>query len=733
MALEAVAEVAVDVKHPSAKKEYFYTIPDELVPAVGAGDLVLVPFNNTKVNGVVMRVFGPGEYSGEYRLKNLIKKEQVSLPPEMVDLSRSLARYYGAAPIDFLKLMLPPAIGVKQEAVYRAVVEKCVLSDRAVNQKKIFDLLAAFGPLTAREICGKIDLPLSSIQGALSGLVKKGMVIREYRVIRRKPETVPDASLSRPLNLTAEQAAAVDQICRNMAGEKKTVLLYGVTGSGKTEVYIRAIEKALYAGKKALLLVPEISLTPQMLTVFQARFPQKVAVIHSRLSQGERFDEWHRIYSREADIVIGARSAVFAPVRDLGLIIIDEEHESSYKQMEHPFYDARVVARIRAEREGAMLIMGSATPSVESYFKALKGDYLLVKLTKRVSGRPLPSLEIIDMKEELKSGNRHIFSRKLFAGMKEAIVRGCQVILFLNRRGHSTFVICRDCGFVLKCPHCDISLTYHFEDRSGRCHYCGFQIKAPDVCPVCGGGNIRYFGAGTEKVEQEVNRLFPGIKTIRIDADSTSRKGSLEQMLSCFKRGEAQILIGTQAVAKGLDFPKVALVGIISADTSLNMPDFRAGERTFQLITQVAGRAGRGQFPGRVYVQTYCPESFAINAACKNNFAGFYMKELENRRQHNYPPFCHLLNIIFAGPREEVIKAEAFNMKQFFMSKGFDGVEIYGPAPAPRLRIKDNYRYHILLKSREEETLIQVEDFLKSLKKNSKINVAWDMDPQDLL
>ena len=380
-----------------------------------------------------------------------------------------------------------------------------------------------------------------------------------------------------------------------------------------------------------------------------------------------------------------------------------------------------------------MLILGSATPSVESYYKAAKGEYALVKLTKRVSGRPLPKLEIIDMISELKSGNRHIFSRKLLAGIKATLDANKQVILFLNRRGHSTFVLCRDCGFVLKCRYCDISMTYHFNEKSAKCHYCGYTVKAPDLCPQCSGENIRYFGAGTEKVEQEARKFFPDSRTLRIDSDSTSKKGSMEKMLLAFKKGAAQILIGTQAVAKGLDFPNVALVGIVSADTALNIPDFRCGERTFQLITQVAGRAGRGDIPGRVYVQTYAPESFAIKAACNLNITGFYQEELKIRHKALYPPFCHMLNIRFKGRHEEEVRKEAERVKTILNEKHDREIIIYGPVPAPKSRIKENYRYNILLKSKQVQILTEICNEMRKISTNSSVDMAWDMDPQDLL
>jgi len=725
------AIVAVDVKHPSAKREYSYLIPAKMILKIG--DVVQVPFNNFKTSGVVTDIDCIDQLPGDYELKSIGKKEDESIFPELVELSRKLAEFYGAAIIDFLKLMLPPKVSCKKETVYFLMDRKDVPSDRAFNQKKVFNFLLDSKAVSVKEISSSINMSQASVRAALSALQSKGIVKKDFRTVRRKPLILSQDKVFRPKVLTPEQVRAINKINANLQRGKKTMLLYGVTGSGKTEVYLQVIETVLKQGEGVILLVPEISLTPQLLTIFQDRFPGKIAVLHSRLSPGERYDEWKRIEAGEAKIVIGARSAIFSPVKELGLIIIDEEHESTFKQGEFPYYDGRMVAKMRARHQDAMLLLGSATPSVESYYKVAQGEYLLATLKKRVRERALPEIEIIDMREELKSHHRHIFSRKLIQGMKEAISQGKQIILFLNRRGHSTFVICRNCGFTLRCNHCDISLTYHFKEKVAKCHYCGFAVPAPKICPKCQSKNIRYFGAGTEKIEQEVKRLFPGVSTLRIDSDTTSRKGSLERMLSKFRRGKAQVMVGTQAVAKGLDFPKVTLVGIISADTSINMPDFRAGERTFQLITQVAGRAGRGDVPGKVYVQTYTPESFAIRSACEHNFSGFYKDELMNRLGANYPPFVELLNIVFTGAAEEQLINETSKLKDYLSAEFSNKIEVFGPVPAPRSRIKDNFRYHILLKSKDLDILVKIGNYLKDYPKNRRVNMTWDLAPQDLL
>lgn len=726
------AKVAIDAKHPSIKKEFLYKIPDNIKKVLKVGDVVQVPFNKAQVDGIVTEIIKIDENFLDFRLRSIMKKYPFTLSANMLQLGKILAIYYGTSIIDFLRLMLPPKTGIRYEIFYCIKNSEATFSNRAYSQKRIYNGILNSGPSTIEELAEKFNMTKAAVRAVTSTLVKKDIVKKERRITFRRSETTQNLNNVEHYKLTPEQQEAIKTIRKSYSEGKRTVLLHGVTGSGKTEVYIRCIEKVLKKGKQALLLVPEISLTPQMLAIFRSRFPGKVAEIHSRLSPGERFDEWQRIYNNDAKVVIGARSAVFAPVKDLGIVIIDEEHDSSYKQFEYPYYDARKVAEIRSKQHDIPLIIGSATPSIESYYKATKNQYGLAKLTKRVLGRSLPSIEVVDMRKELKSGNRLIFSRKLLKGIHETLSLGYQVILFLNRRGHSTFVLCRDCGFVLKCPHCDISLTYHFRDRMAKCHYCGYQVKAPDICPDCRSTKIRYFGAGTQKVEREIRRIFPKVTTLRVDSDSVSKKGSLEEIMDKFRREEAQILIGTQTVAKGLDFPKVALVGVISADTSLNMPDFRAGERTFQLITQVSGRAGRGDFPGKVYVQTYCPESFAINTACNTDFNSFYEEELENRYILKYPPFRHLLNIVFTGPNEKHLLEESKKIRQK-IENHFNHIEIFGPAPAPRARVKDNFRYNILIKSKDPEILIRTQDILKNTKINKRIKILWDMDPQDLL
>jgi primosomal protein N' (replication factor Y) len=511
------------------------------------------------------------------------------------------------------------------------------------------------------------------------------------------------------------------------------MLLYGVTGSGKTEVYLQAIACMLQKELASIVLVPEIALTPQMTERFVARFGNKVAVLHSRLSAGERYDEWCRVARGEALVVIGARSAVFAPVPKLGLIILDEEHEITYKQEETPRYHARDIALRRAEMHGAAVILGSATPSLESYTKALRGEYRLAKLPQRIAGRPLPPVEIVDMREELKSGNRSIFSRTLQAALRDALAAGKQAIIFLNRRGYSTFVLCRTCGHVMRCPACNVSLKFHSTLAMLCCHYCDYREPYPSACPACGGRYIRHFGTGTQKVEEELRRRFPAARPLRLDADSTARKGEYRQILASFRRGEANVLVGTQMIAKGLDFPKVTLVGVITADTALNLPDFRAGERTFQMLTQVAGRAGRGATGGRVVIQTYTPEHYAVVAARKHDFETFYREESARRKELGYPPFGYLVRLLVSGGVEGNV------MKAASLLTGFLGteIEIWGPSPCPLEKVRGRYRWQLVLRGDELEPLLaaakEAANRFRQCAVTAKVRLSLDVEPLHLL
>ncbi|PTM59138.1 primosomal protein N' [Desmospora activa] len=537
-------------------------------------------------------------------------------------------------------------------------------------------------------------------RSSLDRLVEKGWLKREEREEYRDPFGGRSFTQTQPLALTAEQQQAFAAITEPLEKYRwQPVLLHGVTGSGKTEVYLQAIERALANGREAIVLVPEISLTPQMVRRFKGRFGERVAVLHSGLSDGERYDEWRKIRQGEAQVAVGARSAIFAPFSNLGLIIIDEEHESSYKQDEQPRYHARDVAMRRAEEHGAVLVMGSATPSVESYFKARTGAFAWVTMTQRVQGQPLPPVDVVDMREELKEGNRSIFSRTLRQELEGCLQREEQAVLLLNRRGFSTFVLCRDCGEAVQCPHCDISLTFHRTNQTLRCHYCGYAEPMPQTCPSCNSAHIRYFGVGTQRVEEELARLMPGLRVIRMDVDTTGRKGAHERLLTAFGEGKADVLLGTQMIAKGLDFPRVSLVGVIAADTMLHVPDYRAGERTFQLLTQVSGRAGRHEIAGRVVVQTYTPEHESIRLAASHEVEEFYRQECRMRKIHRYPPFSHVVTCLFSHPDRTRATQAGVRAAQALRPLLPQGTELLGPVPAPIPRIQDRYRIQIMIKT----------------------------------
>lgn len=606
-------------------------------------------------------------------------------------------------------------------------------------------------PIRLAELMLRLDVGA----GTVKSLADKGWIgLREVEVLR-DPYAGTRFARTAPLALTAEQEMVCKPIRDAVAASRHDVfLLHGVTGSGKTEVYLQSIQQCLDLGKEAIVLVPEISLTPQMVERFKGRFGGDVAVLHSRLSQGERYDEWRKIIARQVKVVIGARSAVFAPFRRIGLIIIDEEHESSYKQEESPKYHAREVAIERAKRHGAAVVLGSATPSLESYYEAAaNGRFRLLRMDARVQGRELPPVRVVDMREELKEGNRSMFSRALHQAIAERLERQEQAVILLNRRGYSTFVMCRTCGYTMMCPHCDISLTYHRNSGMVRCHYCGHAERQPETCPSCGSKHIRYFGTGTQKVEEELGKLFPGIRVIRMDVDTTSVKGAHEKLLGQFRHKQADVLLGTQMVAKGLDFPDVTLVGVITADTVLNLPDFRSAERTFQLLTQVAGRAGRHEKPGEVVVQTYTPEHYAVVTSSGHDYGAFVRRELDTRLRGGYPPYCRLVLITLSHEQIPLLvkTAEALvkRLKEQRDREGIPGfqqaggqlgraaMDVLGPVASPVSRIKDRYRFQCMVKYRGDipaaAFVKQAVEAFDDLCRREKLTVSVDVDPQVLM
>jgi len=545
-------------------------------------------------------------------------------------------------------------------------------------------------------------------------LTNKGLVTIQHIEVKREPISYEGITMSQPLSLTTAQKSAYASIRSSLLQMAEgytsppVFLLHGVTGSGKTEIYLQALAEAVKLGKRGIVLVPEIALTPQTIERFASRFPHKVAVLHSKLSLGEQFDEWQRIRDGEFDVVIGSRSAIFAPQPDLGLIVIDEEHEWTYKQDTSPRYHARDVAIKLAELTGAVVILGSATPDVETFYHAQVGDYRLLQLPERVTpsdGSPLPQVELVDLRDELKAGNRSIFSRSLSRATAKAVASGEQVILLLNRRGAATFIQCRSCGLVLRCKRCEVVLTYHFDEDTLVCHQCNYRMPVPQICPRCLSRRIKFLGAGTQKLEQEANYTFPQARLLRWDSDVTKRKHSHWEILGKFRAHDADILIGTQMIAKGLDLPLVTLVGVVNADIGLNLPDFRAGERTFQLLTQVAGRAGRGSLGGQVIIQTYSPEHYAIQAAAKHDYASFYAKEIDYRRQLHNPPFTQLARLVYSHTNDVLCQREAERMKRLLIeerdSRGIADLSLIGPAPAFIHRLRGRFRWQLILRGSE--------------------------------
>ncbi|MBG9450237.1 primosomal protein N' [Cytobacillus firmus] len=639
-----------------------------------------------------------------YQVKERVKKKKVK-------------QVFATAPskelADYLQNL--PGNATKQ----KEVLEYFLQEEGSVDQKELFSLLGI-------------------TSSTLKGLLQKGLLGQKDVEIYRNPFGDREFERTEPLSLTEEQRKAIIPILNSIEDNRhETFLLYGVTGSGKTEVYLQSIQRVLEDGKEAIVLVPEISLTPQMVKRFKGRFGDQVAVMHSGLSAGEKYDEWRKIQRKEVKVVVGARSAIFAPFENLGIIIIDEEHETSYKQEENPRYHARDAAIKRAENHNCPVVLGSATPSLESFARAQKGVYHLLTLENRMNNQALPAVDIIDMREELREGNRSMFSRKLLEKIKDRLGKKEQIVLFLNKRGHSSFVMCRDCGYVINCPHCDISLTYHRYNQQMKCHYCGYEASVPNACPECESEHIRYFGTGTQKVEEELAKILPEAKVIRMDVDTTSRKGAHEKLLDQFQEGHADILLGTQMIAKGLDFPNITLVGVLSADTMLHLPDFRSSEKTFQLLTQVSGRAGRHELEGEVIIQTYTPEHYSIELAGEQDYDKFYDREMMVRKIHRYPPFFYISLVTVS--HEELMKAVSVTEKitQYIQSKLSAESIVLGPVASPIPRINNRYRYQCLIKYKREpelgQTLKKILDNYQQEISAGGLTVSIDLNPYILM
>jgi primosomal protein N' (replication factor Y) len=626
--------------------------------------------------------------------------------------------------VPFLRLTVP------QASARETVVE--LKKRRAFKKANIIDFLSEqAGPAAWLEVRQELGVD----KAAANALVQQGLIVIEDVEVRREPISYHDIYPATPPQLTRAQEDAfsrISEVLHNDRSEAKVFLLHGVTGSGKTEIYLRALAEAVKRGRRGIVLVPEIALTPQTIERFASRFPHRVAVLHSRLSAGEQYDEWRRITNGEFDVVIGPRSALFAPQPDLGLIVIDEEHEWTYKQDNSPRYHARDVALKLAGLTGSTVILGSATPDVSAYFRAQQGTFELLQLPERVvpvESAPLPHVDVVDMREELKAGNRSVFSKALSQEINKAVNGGEQVILFLNRRGGTTFIQCRRCGFVLRCRRCEVPLTHHYAEDVLVCHQCNYRTAVPDNCPRCFSRQMKYLGLGTQKLEQEAGYSMPRARMLRWDSDMTRSKGSHEKILRRFRDHKADILIGTQMVAKGLDLPRVTLVGVVSADTSLNLPDFRAGERTFQLLSQVAGRAGRGPLGGQVIIQTFSPDHYAIQAAAEHDYRAFYEREIDYRRHLHNPPFSRLALLTCSHTNEAVCQREAEKMRNILTlerdAKGISSISLIGPAPAFIRRLRGRYRWQIILRGTGLSSFLSQVSFPQGW--------AIDIDPVSLL
>ncbi|MDD3118527.1 MAG: primosomal protein N', partial [Victivallales bacterium] len=742
----SIARIIVDL---SLDKTFDYHIPPTLEGRVVVGSQVNVPFGRSYRRGYVLAI---GEHS-DYpeRLKDVISlcESHTRIPPLLVQLGEWMADYYCCSREQAVCALLPHAVRsgrIKQKSVARfgiadvAAAEKYVAENKerkaAAGQVAILKILLSNPEMTRERLIREHHANASS----LNTLRRKGLLHEDRcRIIRdayEHVEIIPD----RPLQLTSEQAAAMVGI-RSLLADRScghTVLLHGVTGSGKTEIYLQAIALAIEAGLESIVLVPEIALTPQTVRRFRARFGNMVSVLHSGLSDGERFDEWTKVHEGVVKIAVGARSALFAPFLHLGLIIVDEEHENSYKQSEAPRYHARDVAVMRGHMEKALVILGSATPSFESYCNALNGKYELLELTQRVDQCVLPAMKVIDVRmdrQEQEEGERQsgLFTKMLITAIKDRLWRGEQTILFLNRRGYALQMMCEQCGYVANCPDCSVPYTYHLKTQTLICHLCGDTIAAPSVCPDCGAEEIRYSGSGTEKVEIVARKLFPEARVARMDSDTMKTNDSYEQVLSEFRRGNLDILIGTQMIAKGLHFPNVTLVGIINADQSLYIPDFRSPERTFQLITQVAGRAGRGDIKGEVLIQTFSPFNDTIRFAVNNDFRGFYESDMEVRQLLKYPPCGHLIAVYFQGEDAAAVGAYATRFMEYLRPACHEDMVIGEPGPAPIEKIKAKYRYLIVFRGDKLQKLRKfVRHYVLSAKHPKGVHVYADVDAQSL-
>ncbi|MBE2202989.1 MAG: primosomal protein N' [Chthoniobacterales bacterium] len=721
-----------------------YRVPEAFGSAVAVGSRVKVPVRTRLLTGTVIEVLEHSDVRGLRDLADLLD-ERPMIRPALLELARWMADYYCCPMETAVCSVLPVAVrdgkvSEKRRNTVRMArdipaEEWEALERRAPRQTDALRvLLAASAAVLVTEAAAKAGVA----EGVFRTLEKRGLVVIESTVVARDPYAEKFLS-SANLALNAEQAVALQAVEEAMADPSpKPILLFGVTGSGKTEIYLRAIRKAIETGRTALVLVPEIALTPQTVERFKSRFAdmqEKIAVLHSHLSDGERHDEWHKIHGGEARIVIGARSSIFAPLENLGIIIVDEEHENSYKQDEAPRYHARDMAVLRGHREKAAVLLGSATPSLESWHNSQSGKYRLVRLDNRVDDKRMPVVRVVDLRQAArKSPEGGILSRPLKEAIEGRMAKGEQTILFLNRRGFSTSMICEACGHVCMCPDCSVSLTFHRAAERIVCHICGHSSRAPKTCPKCGDPGIRHAGVGTQKVEEAVKRIFPKARITRMDADSMTRKDAYRETLGAFKEGKIDVLVGTQMIAKGLHFPNVTLVGIVNADLGLHLPDFRAGERTFQLLTQVAGRAGRGEMEGEVLVQTFTPFNPSIQFARHHDYEGFMDQEMEFRRQFGYPPYGRMVLITVRGTMLERTQFSAETLSRKLKAAAPTGVVVGDGVPAPLEKAKTYFRFHVSLRGPSSIQMAHlVRKTLDALPMPEDVFLAVDVDPLHLL
>ncbi len=730
------AGIVVNNESIQLDKIFTYRIPEALSHISNPGYRVKVPFGkgNKIIDGFILYVYDHIE-DKSHIVKDIVKvydKEELFTQSD-IKLMEFMRENYLCTYLEAVKLFIPRGViqGMKNKVIDTIYLSKEL--DGKYNKTPYIEIYNFIkeneGVFTKTQLAREKGFSISSI----NTLIKHGYIVKDKKVVDRYNDR-EYKNYERKL-LNHEQKLVVDKVLNS---SNKLFLLKGITGSGKTEVYMNIVQHMMDNNKSSIILVPEIALTPQMIERFKGRFGKDVAVFHSKLSQGERYDEWFRVKEGKVKLAIGARSAIFLPFKDLGLIVIDEEHETSYKSESDPKYNARDIAEYKSKLTGCKVIMGSATPNIESYYRTKINEIELLELNKRADGANLPFINTVDMREELKNNNRSIFSRELYEEIKNTLSKKEQIILFLNRRGFSTFVSCRKCGYVFKCDNCDISMTYHAHGNYLSCHYCGRKIRALSTCPKCKSNYVKYFGIGTEKVEIEIKKAFPSARVLRMDLDTTRKKDSYEIIYKEFKEGNADILIGTQMVAKGLDFPNVTLVGVLAADLSLNFPDYRSSERTFQLITQVAGRAGRGKKSGKVIVQTYMPESYSIIFAKNYDYEGFYKDEINIRKDMKYPPFSKILSINLSSKNEnlliKIIQNIGVILKNYL--KNSDNIEILGPCPCIIGKIKEFYRWQIIIKGDIDTNLGKnIKDMVYHMTREvyNDIRVSIDINPSNLI